>query len=198
VEIKKEPFTNASQVSGWRRSLCKDVGCRSLFNPKRSQAWIKKMLEQIDTGLSFSGAKLTLGEYLQSWLQNAKARSVPRRMTSTKALFVITWLRPLGSIRLSELQPQSYPEFIRTIDRKWDKPTHNAVDPQRYSSGIGHCPATRSDRPKSSSSGLNHPAILKAKCRYLLIPRPGNFSLQLSAHAMKCFITWQLLPHAPK
>jgi integrase len=107
-----------AQVSLQGRRLSK-----SFSTQKEAKLWIKKMLEQIDTGLSFSGAKLTLGEYLQSWLQNAKGSIRPKTYDQYEGI-VRNHLAPaLGSIRLSELQPNH-------IQNLYGQLTENGISPR--------------------------------------------------------------------
>jgi integrase len=78
---------------------------------KDGRFWIKKMLEQVESGLSFTGARMTFGEYLTQWLENCKGTIRINTWHQYEGV-VRNHLRPhLGSIRLSELQPNHIQRF---------------------------------------------------------------------------------------
>jgi len=106
-----------AQVSLQGRRLSK-----SFPTQKDARLWIKKILEQIDTGLSLSGARLTVGEYLASWLQNAKS-SIQTKTYDQYEGIVRNHLKPtLGMVRLSELQPSQ----IQGLYGRLSENGHNA------------------------------------------------------------------------
>jgi integrase len=59
----------------WRAQVCID-GSRASFtadSKAECQAWLRKMLDQAGQGWNYAGGKMTLGEYLQVWLENSRA-----------------------------------------------------------------------------------------------------------------------------
>lgn len=84
---------------------------KSFSTQKECRLWIKKMQEQIDNGLSFSGVRITFGQYLQSWLEYTKGTVRPKTWQQYEGI-VRNHLTPaLGKIRLSELQPNHIQNF---------------------------------------------------------------------------------------
>jgi integrase len=59
----------------WRAQVCID-GSRASFtadSKAECQAWLRKMLNQAQQGWNRAGGKMTLGEFLQVWLENSRA-----------------------------------------------------------------------------------------------------------------------------
>ncbi|HEY9078078.1 MAG TPA: site-specific integrase [Anaerolineaceae bacterium] len=78
---------------------------KSFPTQKESRLWIKKMLEQVESGLNATGARMIFGTYLKTWLENARGTIRPKTWQQYEGI-VRNHLAPaLGSIRLSELQP---------------------------------------------------------------------------------------------
>jgi integrase len=62
----------------WRAQVCID-GSRASFtadSKAECQAWLRKMLDQTGQGWNYAGGKMTLGEYLQAWLENSRLHYV--------------------------------------------------------------------------------------------------------------------------
>lgn len=79
---------------------------KSFPTQREARAWIKRMQEQIECGLSVSGARITVGEYLELWLENTRSTLRPKTWIQYQGI-VRNHLTPaLGEIRLNDLQPQ--------------------------------------------------------------------------------------------
>jgi integrase len=78
---------------------------QSFASQKECRAWVRATVDQIDDGLSFTGARLTLGEYLQTWLQSSKGSVRPKTWHQYEGIIRNHLAPHLGKTRLSELQP---------------------------------------------------------------------------------------------
>jgi integrase len=78
---------------------------------RECQEWIREIQAQIDEGLTIDGARATLGEYLEQWLESAK----PSWRPSTRRQFsrlVRQYITPgLGTVRLKDLRPDQIQSF---------------------------------------------------------------------------------------
>lgn len=116
-----------AQISIQGRRLSK-----SFSTQREARAWIKKMQEQIESGLSMTGARITVGEYLGLWLENTRGTLRPNTWSQYQGV-VRNHIRPaLGEIRLCELQPQAIHSFYnRTmangISRRTTKLIHSVL-----------------------------------------------------------------------
>ena len=72
---------------------------------KECRLWIKQTINQLDTGLTFYGAQICLGEFLLDWLVSTKA-SLRLKTWDQYQQIVCTHIIPdLGKIKLIELRP---------------------------------------------------------------------------------------------
>lgn len=92
----------------WRAQVCID-GSRASFtadSKAECQAWLRKMLDQAGQGWNYAGGKMTLGEYLQVWLENSRA-SLRLKTHDQYRRTVEKHILPLiGNIRLKDLRPE--------------------------------------------------------------------------------------------
>ena len=108
--IYKRGNSWAAQVSLEGRRLTK-----TFSSQKECQAWIRDMANRIDRGFSYSGSKLTVGEYLDIWLNNYRSSIRPKTLYQYKGI-VNNHLKPgLRDIRLSELRPDQIQEFYTVL-----------------------------------------------------------------------------------
>jgi hypothetical protein len=72
---KNEGSIHRRENGTWRAQL--SIQGRKISHTARSrrecQDWIRKTCDQIDSGLTFAGTKLTVQEYLQDWLISVQA-----------------------------------------------------------------------------------------------------------------------------
>lgn len=108
--IYKRGNSWAAQVSLEGRRLTK-----TFSSQKECQAWIRDMANRIDRGYSYSGSKLTVGEYLDIWLNNYRSSIRPKTLYQYKGI-VNNHLKPgLGDIRLSEMRPDQIQDFYTLL-----------------------------------------------------------------------------------
>lgn len=78
---------------------------KTFHTQKECQAWIRQMRDQIETGLNWTGSKISVGDYLNQWLQDIEGSIKPKTVRQYEGI-VRNHLKPyLGKIRLQELQP---------------------------------------------------------------------------------------------
>jgi integrase len=78
---------------------------------RECREWIKETLAQIDEGLTIDGARTTLGNYLEQWLETIKPSVQPN--TSKQYSWVVhQYIIPdLGTVRLKDLRPDHIQSF---------------------------------------------------------------------------------------
>ena len=93
----------------WRAQITLE-GNRLSFSAKtrrECQSWIKNTLNQIDDGLSFSSTKLTLKEFLTSWLISKKSSLRQSTYTHYEQLSR-TYINPyIGNKKIKDLKPEN-------------------------------------------------------------------------------------------
>ena len=70
---KRKDGTWAAQVSIQGRRLTKYTKTQS-----EARTWLKTTLNQVDTGITFLGAQMELGKYLEQWLVTVKTSVRPK------------------------------------------------------------------------------------------------------------------------
>jgi integrase len=79
---------------------------------RECREWLKETIAQVDSGLTIEGAKATLGEYLDKWLETVRPSLRPQTILSYSR--VIKHVAPeIGGIRLKDLRP----DHIQTSSR---------------------------------------------------------------------------------
>lgn len=92
----------------WRAQVCMD-GSRTSFtadSKAECQAWLRKMLDQAGQGWNYAGGKMTLGEYLQVWLENSRASLLLKTHDQYRRTVEKHILPHIGNIRLKDLRPE--------------------------------------------------------------------------------------------
>ena len=93
----------------WRAQITLE-GRRLSFSAKtrrECQRWIKNTINQIDDGLSFSNTKITLEEYLSSWLTSKKGTLRSSTYTHYEQL-VDSYINPhIGNRKINDLRPEN-------------------------------------------------------------------------------------------
>lgn len=153
---------------------------KSFSTQKDCRLWIKKMRDQIDSGLSFSGARMTFGGYLQSWLENAKGSIRPKTFEQYEGI-VRNHLTPaLGAIRLNELQPSHIQRFYGQMIEHGQSPRtlqlihsviHRALVIAQRQGLIGRNPAQVVEPPRYSKGEMQ--VFTDTQARQLLITARG-------------------------
>ena len=77
------------------------------------QNWIRKMLDQIDEGLTFKGIQTTLEEFLKGWLVTAKTTLRPKPAQQYEKLTENHIIPVLGKVKLKDLRPDIIDGFYQ-------------------------------------------------------------------------------------
>lgn len=92
----------------WRAQVCID-GSRASFtadNKAECQAWLRKTLDQAAQGWNYAGGKMTLGKYLQVWLENSRASLRLKTHDQYRRTVEKHILPHVSNIRLKDLRPE--------------------------------------------------------------------------------------------
>jgi integrase len=92
----------------WRAQITIQ-GQRLSFNgktKKECQEWVKVTLAQVDNGLNFKGANLTLKEFMTDWLVNVESSLRPNTYKQYRQITNQHILPYLGNFKLKDLNPQ--------------------------------------------------------------------------------------------
>jgi integrase len=76
------------------------------------QAWLKQTISQIDGGLSFNGATMQFGDYIQGWLKNVKENRRPTTFIQYSIIINRYILPAFGSLRLKDLAPMRIEAYL--------------------------------------------------------------------------------------
>jgi integrase len=72
---------------------------------RECREWLKETIAQVDSGLTIEGAKVTLGEYLEKWLETVSPRLRPKSI-KLYANAIRRHITPhIGAIKLKDLRP---------------------------------------------------------------------------------------------
>jgi len=74
---------------------------------KEAQEELTRLLHEKDTGVYIQPSKNTLGEFLNSWLQNAKPGLSPRTAEGYESIIRVHLIPALGTVKLSKLRPEA-------------------------------------------------------------------------------------------
>jgi integrase len=154
---------------------------KSFPTQKEARLWIKKMLDQIDSGLSFPGVRMTFEEYLRDWLEFAKASIRPKTWLQYEGILRNHLIPTLGKIRLNELQPIQ-------IQRLYAQKLNQGISPRtmqlihgvlrralvvaQRQGLIGRNPAKAVDPPRYSKGEMK--VLTDTQARQLLIAARGK------------------------
>ena len=102
--------------SGTYRAQISIDGQRLGFTSKsrgECQAWIRKMLDQIDEGLTFKGTQTTLEDFLTGWLVIAKTTLRPKPAQQYEKMAMNHIIPVLGKVKLKDLRPDTIDSFYQ-------------------------------------------------------------------------------------
>ncbi len=143
----------------WRAQVTLD-GRRLSYTAKtrqECQEWIKKTLSQIDEGMTFASTKITLEEFLSSWLISIKTSIKPRTWSHYEQLIRQYIMPSLGHIRVRDLRPDQIQGFYNLLARAGDwgftirkihAVLHSALSHAMKMNMIGHNPASAVIKPQ--------------------------------------------------
>ncbi len=117
IRGKNEGSIQQRQNGTWRAQVSLE-GRRLSFTGKtrrECQEWLKKTIGQIDKGMTFTSTTLTLGEYLQSWLNSIKASKRLNTWLGYEQLIRNHVIPHLGKIKLKDLSPDQIQTFYNHL-----------------------------------------------------------------------------------
>jgi integrase len=129
-----------------------------VFHTQREcQEWVRKNHNQIEDGMTYTSTKLTLGEYMQGWLTNAKATKRRSTWIHYEQLFRVYITPHLGSMKLKDLRTDKIQGFYNSLlekdvgvytIRKIHAILHSALQQAVKTGSINRNPADFSDPPQ--------------------------------------------------
>ena len=167
----------------WRAQMTLEgqrLGC--VFNTQREGLeWIRKTRGQIDDGMTYTSTQLSLGEYTQGWLINAKATKRRSTWSHYEQLNRLYISPNLGRIKLKDLRAEHiqglYNQLlekelgVHTI-RKIHALLHSALQQAVKIGSIIHNPASFVDPPRKP---IKEMAILnESQISQMLVTAKGH------------------------
>ena len=114
--MAKKRFHNEGSIckrnnGTWRAQVCLDGGRLSFTGKtqKECKDWIKKTLDQVESGLTYDNAQITLNKFMQDWLVSIEASvrvATHRQYTQITNQHILPFI---GKHKLNDLKP----EFIQ-------------------------------------------------------------------------------------
>src|SRR4030042_1996398 len=78
---------------------------------KEGLDWIRKTRGQIDDGMTYTSTKVTLGEYMDSWLCSTRSSRRPSTSKQYEQLTRSYILPNIGQIKIIDLRPEHIERF---------------------------------------------------------------------------------------
>src|SRR4030043_903557 len=97
---KRKDGSWAAQVSIQGRRLTKYTKSQS-----EARTWLRTTLNQVDNGITFLGAQMELGKYLEQWLVTVKTSVRPKTYDQYRQIATGHIVPILGRIKLKDLRP---------------------------------------------------------------------------------------------
>lgn len=98
----------------WRAQIAIE-GKRLSHNSKtraECQAWLKNTIKQIDAGMSFNGANMSFGDFIDQWMKTIKENRREKTYAQYEVI-VRKYIRPsFGNLRLRDLQPFQIEKYL--------------------------------------------------------------------------------------
>jgi integrase len=82
---------------------------------RECQEWLKKTIDQVDNGMTFSSTTVTVGEYLKNWLESAKASKRRNTWLGYEQLSRNYVIPNLGKVKLKDLRPDQIQSFYNRL-----------------------------------------------------------------------------------
>ena len=108
IRGKKDGSIHQRANGTWRAQVCLE-GRRLSFSAqtrRECQEWLKKVIGQIDNGLTYASSTVTLAEYLKSWLDSTKAANRQATWKHYEQLTRTYVVPHLGKAKLKDLRPE--------------------------------------------------------------------------------------------
>ena len=106
---KRKDGTWAAQVSIQGRRLTKYTKTQS-----EARTWLRTTLNQVDTGITFLGAQMELGKYLEQWLVTVKTSVRPKTYEQYRQIVTGHIIPILGCIKLKDVRPDHVQSLYNT------------------------------------------------------------------------------------
>ena len=106
---KRKDGTWSAQVSIQGRRLTGYAKTQS-----EARAWLRKTLNQVDSGITFLGAQMELGKYLEQWLITVKTSVRPKTYDQYKQIVTNHIVPILGRIKLKDVRPDHVQSLYNT------------------------------------------------------------------------------------
>ncbi|MHA2064064.1 MAG: tyrosine-type recombinase/integrase [Candidatus Thorarchaeota archaeon] len=141
-----------SQITLEGRRLSKSAKTR-----RECEEWRKKKIRQIDKGLTYISTKMTLSEYMTSWLSSVKASYRQTTWTHYNHVSLRYILPKIGKIKISDLRTNHIQNLYDSLLHqgvgvytilKIHAVLHRALSQASRTGMIGQNPATNTIRPK--------------------------------------------------
>src|SRR4030043_1475445 len=97
---KRKDGTWSAQVSIQGRRLTKYTKTQS-----EARSWLRTTINQVDNGITFLGAQMELGKYLEQWLVTVKTSVRPKTYEQYKQKVTNHVVPILGHIKLKDVRP---------------------------------------------------------------------------------------------
>jgi integrase len=132
---------------------------------REAQEWIRKIRGQIDQGLSYKGVISTVGEFVESFIEN-KRDGLKRSTYHQYKSFFQLYIQPgLGDCRFKDLTPERIQAFYndlraREIGKRTIQITHtvlrSALDQAVIQGLLHHNPADKTQRPRTARREMDY------------------------------------------
>ena len=145
------------------------------------QEWLKKTRSQIDNGMTLASTKISLGEYLTSWLTSTKTSKAPNTWQHYKRLIRNYIIPNLGEIKVRDLRPENIQAFYnRLFDRQVGVYTirkihgtlHSALQQAVKTCMIGRNPASFAQPPREPANEMD--ILTESQVGQLLVAAQGH------------------------
>jgi integrase len=106
---KRKDGTWAAQVSIQGRRLTKYTKSQS-----EARTWLRTTINQVDNGITFLGAQMELGKYLEQWLVTVKTSVRPKTYEQYRQIVTSHIVPILGRIKLKDVCPDHVQSLYNT------------------------------------------------------------------------------------
>jgi integrase len=117
IRGKNEGSIHQRNNGTWRAQV--SLGGQRLSHTAKTrrerQEWLKKTIGQIDHGMTFTSTTVTLGEYMQTWLDSTKASKRQNIWKSYEQLARNYVFPKLGKTKLKDLRSDQIQEFYNHL-----------------------------------------------------------------------------------
>ena len=198
AKIRKHGEGNIHQLTSgsWRGRLTVD-GRRVYFTSKSMsevKTWLRKTAEQIDQGMTYQAAKITMEQYLDNWLAGKKT-STRSTTYSHYASICNKYLKPaFGRIRVKDITADK----IKFVYNKWQNEGVGAYTIRKAHNVLHNA------LEEAESTGM----VMRNVCDHAKPPKePDNevkpwtadlanqFLTTAKGHRSYALFTWHWLPH---